>query len=199
MSGPGGFAALGSDPDEAERRIEQWAQGFAEKAQRYQAVREQTEQIRLTATGPDGRVKVTVRADGSVTDVQFTEKIRSMPLQELSAQIMDTMRKAQSDIAAKVGEVMTEQLGDEDQQTRSMMLDNLRERFPEEPDEPEPETPDSGKWAPPEDDETPKPPPAAPPASPNATPPAAKKPPQRRRPVDDDDGDFGPDFDPLRD
>ncbi|GAB2686450.1 hypothetical protein GCM10027271_56440 [Saccharopolyspora gloriosae] len=199
MSGPGGFAALGSDPDEAERRIEQWAQGFAEKAQRYQAVREQTEQIRLTATGPDGRVKVTVRADGSVTDVQFTEKIRSMPLQELSAQIMDTMRKAQSDIAAKVGEVMTEQLGDEDQQTRSMMLDNLRERFPEEPDEPEPDQPDSGKWAPPEDDEQSKPPPAAPPAPPNATPPPASKKPPRRRPVDDDDGDFGPDFDPLRD
>lgn len=195
MSGPGGFAALGSDPDEAERRIEQWAQGFAEKAQRYQAVREQTEQIRLTATGPDGRVKVTVRADGSVTDVQFTEKIRSMPLQELSAQIMDTMRKAQSDIAAKVGEVMTEQLGDEDQQTRSMMLDNLRERFPEEPDEPEPDQPDSGKWAPPEDDE----PPTPPPAPPNATPPPASKKPPRRRPVDDDDGDFGPDFDPLRD
>ncbi|WP_243789595.1 YbaB/EbfC family nucleoid-associated protein [Saccharopolyspora gloriosae] len=199
MSGPGGFAALGSDPDEAERRIEQWAQGFAQKAQRYQAVREQTEQIRLTATGPDGRVKVTVRADGSVTDVQFTEKIRSMPLQELSAQIMDTMRKAQSDIAAKVGEVMTEQLGDEDQQTRSMMLDNLRERFPEEPDEPEAEQPDSGKWAPPEDDD-PKPrPPAAPPAPPSANPSAAPKKPQRRRPVDDDDGDFGPDFDPLRD
>lgn len=188
MSGPGGFAALGSDPDEAERRIEQWAQGFAEKAQRYQAVREQTEQIRLTATGADGRVKVTVRADGSVTDVEFTEKIRSMPLQELSAQIMDTMRKAQADIAARVGEVMTEQLGDEDHQTRSMMLDNLRERFPEELDEPEAELPDSGKWAPPEDDEPPKPP-----APPGATPPAAPRKPQRRRPDDDDDGDFGPD------
>ncbi|MEU6129462.1 YbaB/EbfC family nucleoid-associated protein [Saccharopolyspora sp. NPDC047091] len=206
MSGPAGFAALGSDPDDAERRIGDWVKGFEEKARRYEAVREETEQIRLTATGPDGRVKVTVRADGSLTGIEFSEKIRSMPLEELSAQILGTIRKAQGDIASRVGEVMSEQLGDEDRQTRSLMLDNLRERFPEEPDEAEDEAPESGKWAAPEDDEPPQqrpgPTPPSPPQSgpssqsgPSATRPTGRRRPQRR----DDDEDFPPDFDPLRD
>jgi DNA-binding protein YbaB len=189
----GGFAVAGADPDEAERRIQQWAQGFAEKAQRYQEVQAQTEQLRLSASSPDGRIKVTVRADGSVTDLEFTDKIRSMPPNELAAQILSTMHRAQADIASKVGETMAATLGDEDQQTRSMMLDNLRERFPEQPeDEVEEET--SSKWdGPAEDDETPAPPAA--PAAPTAPPAQPKRP----RFEDEDDDEFGPDFDPLRD
>ncbi|TDD05757.1 YbaB/EbfC family DNA-binding protein [Saccharopolyspora terrae] len=188
----GGFAVAGADPDEAERRIQQWAQGFAEKAQRYQEVQAQTEQLRLSASSPDGRIKVTVRADGSVTDLEFTDKIRSMPPNELAAQILSTMHRAQADIAGKVGETMAATLGDEDQQTRSMMLDNLRERFPEQPED-EVEEESSSKWdGPAEDDETPAPPAA--PAAPTA-PPA-----QPRRPrFEDEDDEFGPDFDPLRD
>ncbi|MEV0088739.1 YbaB/EbfC family nucleoid-associated protein [Saccharopolyspora sp. NPDC050642] len=193
----GGFAAIGSDPDEAEQRIQQWAQGFADKARRYQEVQQQTEQLRLTAASPDGRIKVTVRADGSVTDLEFTDKVRTMAPSELAAQILSTMHRAQSDIASKVGETMAAHLGDEDLQTRAMMLDNLRERFPEQPEDPEPEPSEaSSKWALPDDEEAPKPPPA-PPAPPAAgpTPPAA--PPKRPRFEDDDE--FGPDFDPLRD
>ncbi|KAA5836297.1 YbaB/EbfC family nucleoid-associated protein [Saccharopolyspora hirsuta] len=194
----GGFAAIGADPEEAERRIQEWAKSFEEKAQRYQAMQAETEQLRLTAASPDGRIKVTVRADGSVTDLEFTDKVRSMQPSELAAQILSTMHRAQSDIANKVGETMSAHLGDEDLETRTMMLDNLRQRFPEQPaDEPaEPEV--SSTWDGPADDEepTPPPPPPAPPvAGPN--PPAAPK----KRPAfeDEDDDDFGPDFDPLRD
>ncbi|MGI8309135.1 YbaB/EbfC family nucleoid-associated protein [Saccharopolyspora hattusasensis] len=194
----GGFAAIGADPDDAEQRIQEWAQGFADKARRYQEMQAETEQLRLTAASPDGRIKVTVRADGSVTDLEFTDKVRTMAPSELAAQILSTMHRAQSDIASRVGETMSAHLGDEDPQTRSMMLDNLRERFPEQPEDQEPEQPETpSKWQLPADEETPKPPPA-PPAPPAAgpTPPAA--PPKRPR-FEDEDDDFGPDFDPLRD
>ncbi|GAA2785684.1 YbaB/EbfC family nucleoid-associated protein [Saccharopolyspora taberi] len=194
----GGFAAPGADPDEAQRRIEQWAQGFAEKAQRYQAVQQETEQLRLTAASSDGRIKVTVRADGSVTDLEFTDKVRTMAPQELAAQILATMHRAQADIAARVGETMAAHLGDEDQETRAAMLDNLRERFPEQPEEPEPEQEQgSSKWDGPEEDAAPAPPAPQPPAA--QQPPAAPPAQPRRRPRDDEDDDFGPDFDPLRD
>lgn len=195
----GGFAALGADPDEAERRIHEWAQGFADKAERYRAAQEQTDQLRLTAASQDGRIKVTVRADGSVTDLEFTDKVRQMQPSELAAQILSTMHRAQADIASRVGDVMTEHLGDEDQQTRSMMLDNLRERFPEQPAGEEPA--ESSTWDGPEEEGSPEPP-SSPPASPR--PPAPPQPPQNqpprgRRSRSDDDGDFPPDFDPLRD
>jgi DNA-binding protein YbaB len=145
MTDPSGLGDLIRDPDEAQRRIDQWAQGFAAKAQRYQSAQERTERLRLTATSGDGAVRVTVGADGGVTDLVFSNKARSFPLEELSAQILSTMRRAQAGIASRVSEVMTEQLGDEDPQTRSLLLDNLRTRFPDpdaDPDEELPSAPD---------------------------------------------------------
>lgn len=202
----GGFASLGSDPDEALRGIEQWAQGFADKAARYHAVQNETEQIRLSATSPDGRVKVTVRADGSVTDLQFTDKIRSMQPAELSAQILATMRKAQADIAGRVGAVMTAHLGDEDLQTRTMTLENLRERFPEQADEVSADTEAvaAEKWDLSDQDDAPdqsRPGPEQPGTEREQ---AAADPLPRnkaRRRADDESGEdgFGEDFDPIRD
>jgi DNA-binding protein YbaB len=196
----GGLSGFSRDPAEIERNIDQWAAGFAAKAQRYKTAQEKTEQIRLTASSPDGGVRVTVRADGSISDIQFTEKIRAMPLPELSAQILSTMRRAQSDIANQVSAVMTEQLGDEDAETRAALLDDLRSRFPEMA-EPlaEPESA-SEKWdyrdeepaQPPRSHPAPPAPPA-PPSPPQARPSAPRRPP---RPVDDDEDE---DFDPLRD
>jgi DNA-binding protein YbaB len=186
MTTPSGLSSFSRDPDEAQRQMDQWAQGFAAKAERYQAAQAQTEQLRLSATSESGAVKVTVGADGGVTDLAFTNKARSIPLDELSAQILSTMRRAQSGIATQVSEVMTEQLGDEDQQTRTLLLDNLRTRFPEL-DEDEPED-DDAEFAEPEDAGPPAtPPPAAPPAPPAAQPPQAPRPPRRPGGSDEDD------------
>jgi DNA-binding protein YbaB len=185
MTSSNGLGDLMRDPDEAQARIDQWAQGFAAKAQRYQAAQERTEQIRLTATSSDGAVKVTVGADGSVTDLVFSNKVRSFPLPELSAQILTTMRRAQADIATRVAEVMTESLGDEDLQTRSLMLNSLRSRFPD------PEEEADGPATPPPASPMPPPPPPAPapprPSGAGPTPgPAAP-----RRPSGRDDEDEG--------
>ncbi|WP_410592546.1 YbaB/EbfC family nucleoid-associated protein [Amycolatopsis sp. lyj-23] len=176
MTGPNGLGDLVRDPDETIRRMDDWAAGFAAKAQRYQAAQEQTERLRLTATSADGAVSVTVGADGTVTDLTFSNKVKSFPLEELSRQILTTMRRAQSGIADRVAGVMAEQLGDEDRETRSALLDNLRGRFPD-PDEPDEQPP-----APPE----PVPPS---PAGGAATPPApgAPQPPRRPAPADDED------------
>lgn len=119
------------DPDQAAADIDAWAEGLAAKADRYRAAQDRTEQLRLSSTSQDGSVKVTVRADGSVDDLELAGRARTMPLPELSALIMTTMRKAQGGIADRVSEVMAEEIGDDDPQTRSMMVDNLRARFPD--------------------------------------------------------------------
>ncbi|MET9001720.1 YbaB/EbfC family nucleoid-associated protein [Amycolatopsis sp. Hca4] len=177
MTGPNGIGGLMQDPDEAIRRMDDWAAGFAAKAQRYQAAQEETERLRLTATSSDGAVSVTVGADGTVTDLTFSNKVKSFPLDELSRQILTTMRRAQSGIAERVAGVMAEKLGDEDRETRSLLLDNLRGRFPD-PDEP--------------DEQPPVTPPAPVPPAPQggaATPPApgTPQPPRRRTHSDDED------------
>ena len=124
------IAGVTRDPEEVQRRIDQWAQSFADKAERYRSVQEKTQQIRLSASGANGAVRVTVGADGTVHDLQFSDKIRSMPLEELSSQVLSTIRRAQGGISERVGEVMAETLGDEDAETRAVMLDNLRRQFP---------------------------------------------------------------------
>jgi DNA-binding protein YbaB len=194
----GGIAGFARDPEAVERRIQAWAQGFEAKAERYQAAQAKTEQLRLTAASADGAVRVTVLADGTVTDIQFSERIRTMPLADLSAQIMATMKRAQGDIAGRVGEVMAEQLGDEDLQTREFTLANLRSRFPEMPDEaPGPDAdewdfPDETDAEPPAAPPAPPPPPSSPPPPPPPAPPTARPQRPRPRPGDDDDDDFDP-------
>ncbi|MBE1495273.1 DNA-binding protein YbaB [Amycolatopsis lexingtonensis] len=180
MTGPNGLGDLIRDPDEAIRRMDDWAAGFAAKAERYQAAQEETERLRLTATSSDGAVSVTVGADGTVTDLTFSNKVKSFPLEELSRQILTTMRRAQSGIAERVAGVMAERLGDEDRETRTALLDTLRGRFPD-PDEPEEQQPPA----------SPPPVPPAPsggaavPPSPSA--PQASPPPRRRPDPDEDD------------
>lgn len=135
------FSGTSRDPDEIMAGIDRWAQGFADKAQRYQAAQQQTEQLRLTASSANGVVRVTVGADGNVTALELGNKVRTMPPEDIAAQILDTMRRAQSGIAERVSEVMTAQLGDEDQETRAEMLDTLRTRFPRMEEEEEEEAP----------------------------------------------------------
>ena len=175
MTGPHGLGDLMRDPDETIRRMDDWAAGFAAKAQRYQAAQEQTERLRLTASSADGAVSVTVGADGTVTDLTFSNKVKSFPLEELSRQILTTMRRAQAGIADRVAGVMAEQLGDEDPDTRGALLDSLRGRFPD-PDEPDEQPP-----APP------GPVPPVPPAGAAPAPGTPPAPPRRGAPSDDED------------
>ncbi|MEU4247102.1 YbaB/EbfC family nucleoid-associated protein [Amycolatopsis sp. NPDC026612] len=142
MTGPGVMAMNGS-PDEARARLDQWAAGLTAKAEKYESVARQTGELRLSASSVSNFVRVTVRADGSVTDLEFGPKARSVPMPELAELILGTMRRAQAGIAGRVGEVLTTELGDADPQTRELMLAELRDRFPDPDDEPPP-PPDSG-------------------------------------------------------
>jgi DNA-binding protein YbaB len=181
-----GLGDLMRDPDETIRRMDDWAAGFAAKAERYQAAQAETERLRLTATSGDGAVAVTVGADGTVTDLTFSNKVKSFPLEELSRQILTTMRRAQSGIAERVAGVMAEQLGDEDRETRTALLDSLRGRFsdPEDPDGPPPAEPPTPPVPPsPAGGAGIPPAPAAPQASP---------PPRRPGPGDPDEQDNNP-------
>jgi DNA-binding protein YbaB len=151
------MTTAGKMPDRPEKTLEQlgdWAVGLEEKVQRYQAAQDQAEQLRLTATSGDGAISVTVGANGSVVDLDFTSKVRSFPLEEFSQQILTTMRRAQAGIGDRVAEVMNEHLGDEDDAARAVLIESLRGHFSGGPGEQPPVTPresggeerDNGPW-----------------------------------------------------
>lgn len=119
------------DPEHMQRRVSDWARGFADKAAQVQGMRAQVEQIQARASSSDGAVSVTVDSHGVLTDLSFTDKIRGIRPPELAAQVMTCLRRAQQQLAAKVQHTMQATVGDEPR-----LIDNVvssyRDRFGED-------------------------------------------------------------------
>jgi DNA-binding protein YbaB len=115
--------------EQAQRWVDGWAESFARKAERYQSVQQQVEQLRLTAASPDGMVRVTVGASGVPIDLELSERARSIPPTELSALILATMRRAQGGIPDQVAQIMRDTVG-QDTSTIGSVVDEYRRQFP---------------------------------------------------------------------
>jgi len=72
-----------ANSDEMPRRLSQWAQGFADKAEQFHAMRSQVEQIQVSESSGDGAVRVTVDSRGALTELAFTDRIREVSGAEL--------------------------------------------------------------------------------------------------------------------
>lgn len=105
---------FGTDPDQAERQISQWSQGFTDKAEQFSAMRAQVEQIEVTESSPDGAVRVTIDSSGAPIDLALTSKISGMPPSEVAAVVMDCMRRAQRQLAGQVHHAMAATVGAEE-------------------------------------------------------------------------------------
>jgi len=172
-----GSMFAGAGPEETERRVEQWAAQFAAKADRYQEMQTRISQVSATESSADGAVEVTVDSAGVVTDLVLSERAGQVRPQQLSAQILDTMRRAQSKLTDRVQQVMVTTVGDDEATVRAVVA-NYEQRFPEPP----PAEADGGVGGRDMrigqvDDDVAPPPPAAP-----------QPPPRRPRPPDEDDG-----------
>ena len=125
---------LGDQATDAERRVEQWAAQVAEKAQRYQNMQAQIAEITITESSGDGAVRLTVGASGVLADLELTDRAGQLPPEQLAAQIMSTMRRAQGRLSARVADVMQASVG-EDTETVNSVVSSYQQRFPEQPDE----------------------------------------------------------------
>jgi DNA-binding protein YbaB len=121
-----------TNPDEMQRRLSQWTQGFADKADQFHAMRSQVEQVQVSESSRDGAVRVTVDSRGALTELAFTDRIREMSPPELAAQVMACLRRAQQQLAPLVQDAMQATVGGE-----NLLVDNVvlgyRERFGENP------------------------------------------------------------------
>ena len=120
-----------TDPDEMERRLSQWTQGFAEKAKQFHAMRTQVEQIAVTESSRDGAVRVTVDSRGMLTDLTLTDRIREMSPPELAVQVMACLRRARQQLAPLVQDAMQATVGG-DEPVVEKVVSGYRERFGED-------------------------------------------------------------------
>lgn len=146
---------------DAAARVDQMVAQAKEKAQRYQAMQAAVGQVAVTETGKDGLVTVTVDSAGNVTDLRITDQVRELSGAQVAAAVLTTLRRAQSRLPDRLGEVMAETIGD-DRQTVDTIVGNYRAKFPEpEPEEPEPaESQHVRNLGAIEEEPAPKPPPA---------------------------------------
>jgi DNA-binding protein YbaB len=167
LSGAGGDAAA---------QVDQWVAQAKRKAERYQAMQAAVGQVSVTESGKDGLVTVTVDSAGNVTDLRITDQVRELSGAQVAAAVLTTLRRAQSRLPERLGEVMADTIGD-DRQTMDTIVGNYRAKFPEpEPEEPDPaESRNVRSLGAIEEESRPAPPPR----------------PARRPPGDSDDGEDG--------
>ena len=122
-------------PD-AGRMVDDWERDATEKAARFQEMARQVEQVSITESVAGGAVRVTVGHNGLPTDIAMTEQVLRMTPDEIAANVMAGIRKAQSRYPERLGEILAETVGTEDPAAQHILVTAER-NFPPVADEEE--------------------------------------------------------------
>lgn len=167
---------FGRDIGAAERMVREWQDRAAEKAEKFNRLQQQVEQISVTESSRDGAIQVTVASTGMLQNLQLADNADNRPMPRLGAEIMRLVQQAQAKIPGQMQEAVEGTVGLADSAAQHV-LDQARKHFPEPPPEEEPPRGTRSNEIRPatEDDHQP---------------PQRRQSPGRRRP-DDFDDDFG--------
>lgn len=124
-----------ADLADIERMVDDWERNAAEKAQRYQRMREQIGQLSITESVANGAVTVTVGPNGIPTGITMTDAVRSMKPDEIASSVLRAMQKAQSRYPARIQEIVAETVGEDD--TSRHIVEAAERSFPPPPEEDE--------------------------------------------------------------
>jgi DNA-binding protein YbaB len=118
----------GMDPDTMLRTLKQEADQMEAKARRLQ---EDLAAATTTVTSPDGAVTVTLSPTGALQDISFSDKATNHRPSTLGPLVMKTVQTAQRQVADKVSEALSQQLGSE--RTTDFMRQFVPQPPPEQP------------------------------------------------------------------
>lgn len=116
-----------SDPDEMLAGFQQQIEAKMHQAQQLQ---EAASSVQVSTSSGDGAVTVTVDHSGNMADLRLTDAAMRKRPDEASAEILATLRSAQSQLSERMREVMEPVVGN-DTETLDAVLGGFRERFPE--------------------------------------------------------------------
>ncbi|MEV4823878.1 YbaB/EbfC family nucleoid-associated protein [Micromonospora sp. NPDC049275] len=120
-----------------ERFVASWSAGISERAARAQELSDRVAAMSATAEGADGAVQVTVAASGAMTDLRLDHRVLSWRADEIAAEVLAVMRRAQGRLAPQVAEAAAETVG-ADSETARAVVGSYESRFPEVTEEDEP-------------------------------------------------------------
>ncbi|MFI6031303.1 YbaB/EbfC family nucleoid-associated protein [Amycolatopsis magusensis] len=125
-----------ADLADVERMVDDWERNAAETSQKYQAMQAEVERISITESVASGAVSVTVGHNGLPTDIKMTQAVLKMGPDEIAANVLRAMQKAQSKYPERLAEITAETVGD-DATTRHLVATAV-DNFPAPPEEDEP-------------------------------------------------------------
>lgn len=115
----------------------EWQRKIADNAQRCADLQARVAAIAVTETSPDGMVRVTVSANGVLTDLVLNDRRQFVPLAQVGALIMNCVRRAQAKIPDLVHQAMQQTVGVADPGAQLILAD-ARAKFPPPPPGPPP-------------------------------------------------------------
>lgn len=126
---------LGRNLDDAEDRVRSLSSQVSGRAEAAAALADRVAGLTSSATGEDGAITVTVASSGNVTGLMLQDRVQRLPGADLSAGILQVMRRAQAGLSERVAEAVDETVG-ADTETGRAVLDSFAQRFPADADEP---------------------------------------------------------------
>src|SRR5690606_19340865 len=139
-------------PQQAAADMAEWAGKLERTAQRYQDLHGRMTAISVTERSADGRIAVTVNADGATTGIELTPATRGMDPAAVAAELMACTRRAQARLRRQVTDLVHEMVGADG--AGQAIVAQYAERFPDpEPTAPGPTEPDSRPEPPPAPEE----------------------------------------------
>ncbi|MEU7798389.1 YbaB/EbfC family nucleoid-associated protein [Micromonospora arborensis] len=120
-----------------ERFVGSWAAGISERAARAQELSERVAAMSATAEGAHGAVQVTVASSGAMTDLRLDDRVLRWRADEIAAEVLSVMRRAQGRLPAQVAEAAAATVG-ADSETARAVVGSYESRFPEVAEETDP-------------------------------------------------------------
>ncbi|TDD54766.1 YbaB/EbfC family nucleoid-associated protein [Saccharopolyspora elongata] len=129
------------DPDGARERLAAWKGRIDKLAADTQTMSDRLQQVRATASDPNGLAEVTVDSTGALVGLQLTSRIQRVAPDVVAQAIMATLGDAKNKLADQSQEIIADTVGTESPAARAI-ADSVERHLRTGP-APEPAAPDS--------------------------------------------------------
>lgn len=113
--------------------VDDWERNATEKAARFQTMADRVAEVMITASVAEGAVSATVGHNGIPTDIAMTERVLRMAPDEIAANVMAAIRKAQSQYPQVLASIVAETVGDDP--AGQHIVATAEQNFPPPPDD----------------------------------------------------------------
>ncbi|MEV0705886.1 YbaB/EbfC family nucleoid-associated protein [Saccharopolyspora sp. NPDC050389] len=127
------------DPDGARERLAAWKGRIDKLAADTQAMSDRLQEVRVTASDPNGLAEVTIDSTGALVDLQLTSRIQRAAPDAVAQAIMATLGDAKNKLADHSQEIIAETVGTESPAARAI-ADSVERHLRSDP-APEPAEP----------------------------------------------------------